>query len=99
MREIGSFEAKNTLGALLDLVEHGEEVVITRYGKPVARLVKETGRVDRDQARQAGARIRELARSTKLGRFDWRNGRPTGTRGVREPCAGQLGDAGMAARR
>jgi prevent-host-death family protein len=71
MREIGAFDAKNNLGALLDLVEHGEEVVITRYGKPVARLVKESGRVDRNEARQAASRIRALAKSVKLGRFDW----------------------------
>ena len=42
MREIGAFEAKNTLGTLLDLVEKGEEVVITRRGKRVARLVPDT---------------------------------------------------------
>ena len=39
MREIGAFEAKNKLGTLLDWVENGEEVLITRHGKPVARLV------------------------------------------------------------
>jgi prevent-host-death family protein len=39
MREIGAFEAKNKLGTLLDWVEQGEEVVITRRGKAVARLV------------------------------------------------------------
>ena len=49
MREIGAFEAKNTLGALLDLVEHGEEVVITRRGKPVARLVSEPRVIDRER--------------------------------------------------
>ena len=38
LREIGAFEAKNTFGSLLDLVQKGEEVVITRHGKPVARL-------------------------------------------------------------
>ena len=32
-------EAKEQLSALLDLVEGGEEVVITRAGKPIARLV------------------------------------------------------------
>jgi prevent-host-death family protein len=37
--EVGAFEAKNTLGSLLDRVERGEEVVITRRGKPVAKLV------------------------------------------------------------
>jgi antitoxin (DNA-binding transcriptional repressor) of toxin-antitoxin stability system len=37
MREVGAFEAKNKLGQLLGLVERGEEVVITRYGRQVAR--------------------------------------------------------------
>jgi antitoxin (DNA-binding transcriptional repressor) of toxin-antitoxin stability system len=57
MREIGAFEAKNTLGSLLDLVEHGEEVVITRRGKPVARLVRETGTRDPTAAIDAARRI------------------------------------------
>ncbi len=38
MKEIGAFEAKNRLGKLLDIVERGEEVVITRHGREVARL-------------------------------------------------------------
>jgi prevent-host-death family protein len=70
MREIGAFEAKNTLGALLDRVLQGEEIIITRHGKPVARLVPNTGRVDRSQARAALARIRARAQSMKAG-FDW----------------------------
>ena len=39
MREVGAFEAKNRRGALLDQVLRGEEIVITRHGKEVARLV------------------------------------------------------------
>ena len=39
MREVGAFEAKNRFGTLLDWVEKGEEVVITRRGKGDARLV------------------------------------------------------------
>ena len=39
MREVGAFEAKNRLGALLDQVERGEQIVITRRGKPVAMLL------------------------------------------------------------
>ncbi len=61
MTEIGAFEAKNTLGSLLDRVERGEEIVITRHGKPVARLVPNAGRVDQDQARAAFDRIRRRA--------------------------------------
>jgi prevent-host-death family protein len=39
MKEVGAFEAKTRLGQLLDWVEAGEEVVITRRGKAVARMV------------------------------------------------------------
>lgn len=39
MREVGVLEAKTNLSALLDSVERGgEDVLITRHGKPVARL-------------------------------------------------------------
>jgi len=38
MKTIGAFEAKNKFSELLDIAESGEEVVITRNGKPVARL-------------------------------------------------------------
>jgi prevent-host-death family protein len=58
MREIGAFEAKNTLGSLLDLVQKGEEVVITRHGKPVARLIPEYEARNRQAAREAVARVR-----------------------------------------
>jgi prevent-host-death family protein len=62
MNEIGAFDAKNTLGTLLDRVERGEEIVITRHGKAVARLVPNIRRVDKDQVRAAFERIRERAR-------------------------------------
>jgi antitoxin (DNA-binding transcriptional repressor) of toxin-antitoxin stability system len=67
MREIGAFEAKNTLGTLLDLVEQGEEVVITRRGKPVARLVRETAVPNRDKARRAAANILARGKGRSLG--------------------------------
>ncbi|MEA5391433.1 type II toxin-antitoxin system prevent-host-death family antitoxin [Cyanobium gracile UHCC 0139] len=41
MRSVGLAEAKAQLSALLDAVEMGDEVVITRRGQPVARLVRE----------------------------------------------------------
>ncbi len=37
--EVSVHQAKTQLSALLDLVEDGEEIVIQRHGKPVARLV------------------------------------------------------------
>jgi len=71
MVEVGAFEAKNTLGSLLDRVENGEEIVITRHGKPVARLVGNSGSVDRGQARAAAARIRNRATQSGIRAFDW----------------------------
>ena len=59
MQEIGAFEAKNKLGALLDRVERGEEIIITRHGKPVARLVPIAGRrVFSPEQKAARARAR-----------------------------------------
>ena len=71
MRAIGAFEAKNKLGQLLDLVEGGEEIMITRHGKDVARLVPAHTTHDRSAARAAIQRIRERAEQARLGRFDW----------------------------
>lgn len=67
MREIGAFEAKNKLGSLLDLVEQGGEVVITRHGKPVARLVAPAGPIDRTVSEAAAARIRAMRQGVLLG--------------------------------
>ena len=67
MREIGAFEAKNKLGALLDWVANGEEVVITRRGKAVARLVPVVAGFDRDKARRAADGILEASRGVRLG--------------------------------
>jgi prevent-host-death family protein len=44
MREIQASEAKAHLASLLDEVERGETLVITRHGKPIARLVPEAVR-------------------------------------------------------
>ena len=68
MREIGAFEAKNTLGSLLDLVQKGEEIVITRHGKPIARLIPEHEARNRQAAFEAVARIRarKLARTEPI---------------------------------
>ncbi len=71
MASVGAFEAKNKLSALLDRAEKGEEIVITRHGKEVARLVPPRGRHSRDEARTAMQRLRELAKSEGHGAFRW----------------------------
>jgi prevent-host-death family protein len=44
MRQIQASEAKVHLAQLLDEVERGETVIITRHGHPIARLIPETDR-------------------------------------------------------
>ncbi len=67
MCEIGAFEARNKLGQLLDRVEAGEEVVITRRGRIVARLVPPRPAIDPEQARNAAAAIRAMSKGVTLG--------------------------------
>lgn len=67
MQEVGAFEAKNRLGALLDRVEQGEESVIARRGgKPVAKLVPANPGFDKAKARQAISGLIEASRGLSL---------------------------------
>jgi len=62
MKQIQASMAKAQFAELLDEVERGETVVITRHGKPIARLVREEdGR--RADALRAMAEIKELRKS------------------------------------
>ena len=66
MREVGSYEAKTHLPALLREVEQGETIVITRYGVLVAKLIP-AEKVNRERVRDAIARIEEArARGPKV---------------------------------
>ena len=67
MRTVGVFEAKSHLTALLDEVEGGGEVIITRRGKPIARLAPlETG-FNRAKARAAAEGLRAASKGQTLG--------------------------------
>ena len=64
-RIVGAYEAKTTLSALLDFVEQGHDVVITKHDRPVARLVPVGRRIDRGEAFD---RLRSLRGRLELGR-------------------------------
>jgi prevent-host-death family protein len=68
---VGAFEAKTHFAQLLQRVERGEEITITRRGKAVARLVPATTRPDREATLAIFGRLRERARRSGLGKFDW----------------------------
>lgn len=77
MITVGAFEAKTHLSSLLDRVEAGEEVVITRHGKPVARLVAET-RVVNARLDQTVEKLKALRKQTTLGGIAWKTLRDAG---------------------
>jgi prevent-host-death family protein len=55
--EIGAYEAKTHLPALLDRVARGEQFTITKHGRPVARLVP-VERIGPDRRREAIERLK-----------------------------------------
>jgi prevent-host-death family protein len=67
MHTVGVFEAKNRLTTLRDEVEQGGEVLITRRGKPVARLVRAEPGFDREKARRAAQGLIEASKGLTLG--------------------------------
>jgi prevent-host-death family protein len=66
MREIQASEAKVHLPQLLDDVERGETLIITRHGRRIARIVPEADRRQEDIDKSLAA-IRELR--TRTGRI------------------------------
>jgi prevent-host-death family protein len=69
MITVGAFEAKTKLAELLDKVEAGETVTITRHGKAVAKLVAVNGVEEQEKRRQA---VEEILR--------WRVGKDRGAK-------------------
>jgi prevent-host-death family protein len=72
MRTVGVFEAKNRFPELLNAVEHGEEITITRHGNPAARIVSvSTGSqgdsTQRARVTDAMLRLRSLRQGAELG--------------------------------
>ena len=70
MDEKHRIEPDESLDALLDRVERGEEVVIERDGKPVARLVATPPVRDPEEAMRAVERIKEMSKGVTLGGLD-----------------------------
>jgi prevent-host-death family protein len=78
LTEVGAFEAKTKLSALLDRVEKGEEIVITRKGQAIAKLVRFEREPTADERRAAIERITRLADKRTLKGISWKTLRDTG---------------------
>jgi prevent-host-death family protein len=59
MRTFQASEAKTHFLRILDEVERGESVLITRHGKPVARISPQA-EIDRERVQEATERMRAL---------------------------------------
>lgn len=79
MITVGASRAKTELSRLLDQVAAGEEVLITKHGKPVARLVGEKT-WDQAQVDFAFEKLREMRENTTLGGLSWKELRDEGRR-------------------
>ncbi|MCB9949155.1 MAG: type II toxin-antitoxin system prevent-host-death family antitoxin [Rhodospirillaceae bacterium] len=79
MITVGAFDAKTHLSALLEQVARGEEVLITRHGRAVARLVPAVA-ADRARVDDAIAGLKAARRGVTLGGLDWKALRDEGRR-------------------
>lgn len=77
MIKVGAFEAKTQFSALLERVAAGEDVVITKHGRPVARLTK-ADVADKTEVDAAIERIKERRKRTTIGEGGWKAARDEG---------------------
>ena len=64
---IGAYDAKTHLSELLERVGAGEEIVITKHGAPVAKLVPVKKEASAEERAEAIRRIQKLASGLSLG--------------------------------
>ncbi len=63
---VGAYEAKTHLSELLEKVEAGEEITITKHGAPVAKLVPVKKEASPEERVAAIKRIQKLATGLSL---------------------------------
>ncbi len=66
MTDVGAYHAKTHLAELLDRVEHGERITITRHGRAVAQLIPAAGSAEHT-VDEAVAGIVALRQGCRLG--------------------------------
>ncbi len=79
MKTVGAFEAKTNFARLLEQVARGEQIVITKHGTPVARLVP-FAKPDTARTRRAISRLKASRKGCRLDGLSWRELRDAGRR-------------------
>jgi prevent-host-death family protein len=65
MKRVGIFEAKTHFSSLLDEVEKGGEITITRHGKPIAKLVQIASELSQEEIAKRKQALNELRAMAK----------------------------------
>ncbi len=79
MKTVGAFEAKTHFARLLERVANGEQIVITRHGTLVARLVP-FAKPDSARTRRAISRLKASRKGCRLDGLSWQELRDAGRR-------------------
>jgi prevent-host-death family protein len=79
MQTLGAFHVKTHFSSLIDQVEKGEQITITKHGHPVAKLVPISGNTE-ERVHETIQRLKEFSQSKTLGGLDWKSLRDEGRR-------------------
>jgi antitoxin (DNA-binding transcriptional repressor) of toxin-antitoxin stability system len=76
MITVGAFEAKTKFSALLDRVERGKEVIITRNGKVVTRMLNDEAAIEK--RRKAVEELLRISKNNRIAPDNWKDLRDEG---------------------
>jgi prevent-host-death family protein len=68
---VGIFEAKTHFTQIVNQVQRGEEIIITKRGEAVAKIVPINKVHNIEASKAAAVRLQALAKKMQLGKFDW----------------------------
>lgn len=68
---VGIFEAKTHFTKIITQVIAGDEILITRRGRAVAKIIPIKEKLNGDAAKAAIFRLKKLAKEMQLGSFNW----------------------------
>ena len=79
MQTLGAFQVKTHFSSLLEQVEQGEQIIITKHGHPVAKLIP-INKNNQELANEAIQLLKEFGKNNKLGNLNWKSLRDEGRR-------------------
>jgi prevent-host-death family protein len=77
MLTVGSFDAKTHFSELIKKVEKGEQIIITKHGHPVAKIVP-IQVISKEKSKSVIQELLDFSKSHTLGGLDWKELRDEG---------------------